>query len=84
VWRIVSTFHTGWPTFGSYLAHDAFEPLLMVIVLLLIEWVQRQKQHGLDLKSVRWAPVRYAIYYGLIFIIYQYGAEQQDFIYFQF
>ena len=84
LWRVVTTAHTGWPTFVSYISHEAFEPLIMIIVLLMIEWVQRQKQHGLDLRMVNWAPARYAIYYGMIFIIYQYGAEQQDFIYFQF
>jgi hypothetical protein len=56
----------------------------MIIVLLVVEWTQREHQHGLNLSKVKWAPVRYAIYYAIIFIIFQYGGEQQDFIYFQF
>ena len=84
LWRAISTLHTDLPAFASYIAHEAFEPLIMIIVLLVVEWTQREHQHGLNLSKVKWAPVRYAIYYAIIFIIFQYGGEQQDFIYFQF
>ena len=56
----------------------------MILVLLTVEWMQRSRQHGLELRHVRKGPVRWAIYYALIAILYVYGGEQQDFIYFQF
>ena len=56
----------------------------MIIVLLGVEWMQRDRQHGLDLKSIRRGWVRFLIYYLIVLLIYFYGAEQQDFIYFQF
>ena len=84
LWRAISTLHSDLPVFASYIAHEAFEPLIMIIVLLVVEWTQREHQHGLNLSKVKWAPLRYAIYYAMISIIFQYGGEQQDFIYFQF
>lgn len=58
--------------------------LIGIIVLLLVEWFQRTKEHALDLFSVRFSALRYLIYYVLIYCIWKYGGEQQDFIYFQF
>jgi alginate O-acetyltransferase complex protein AlgI len=84
LWRAISTIHHDLPVLASYLAHEAFEPLIMIIVLLSVEWVQRQKQHGLAISQVKSTPLRYAIYYGMIAILFFYSGEQQDFIYFQF
>jgi D-alanyl-lipoteichoic acid acyltransferase DltB (MBOAT superfamily) len=80
----VSTLHQGWDVFADYLSHEAFESVVMILVLLVVEWVQRNRQHGLELGHVRKTWVRWLIYYGLIAILYFYGGEQQDFIYFQF
>jgi len=84
LWRMISTPHHNWPNFASYVAHEAFEPLVMILVLLAAEWTQRNRQHGLELSHIQRRPVRWIIYYSLILIIYFYGGEQQDFIYFQF
>ncbi|AWW30812.1 MBOAT family protein [Echinicola strongylocentroti] len=54
-------------------------------LLLVIEWLQREKEHGLELsgspipKMVRWG-----VYYGLLFAVFYYGGQPQDFLYFQF
>ena len=58
--------------------------LPLVLIMLLVEWLQRDKQHGLeDLKMhfiLRWA-IYYAIVSGIIF----WGiSSKSDFIYFQF
>jgi len=84
VWRGLTTLHHDLPRFISYISHEAFEPVIMIIVLLGVEWMQRDRQHGLDLKSIRRGWVRFLIYYLIVLLIYFYGAEQQDFIYFQF
>jgi D-alanyl-lipoteichoic acid acyltransferase DltB (MBOAT superfamily) len=84
LWRAVTTLHHDLDVFGDYLSHEAFEPVLMIFVMLAVEWVQRNRQHGLELSHVRKSWVRWGIYYGLVAILYFYGGEQQDFIYFQF
>jgi len=58
--------------------------LLAILVLISIEWLQREKQHGLEqlkIKSKKW---RWFFYYLLIFSILFMNGEEQDFIYFQF
>jgi D-alanyl-lipoteichoic acid acyltransferase DltB (MBOAT superfamily) len=54
-------------------------------LFLLIEWIQRTKEHALEIDQMRipfW--VKWAFYYFLIFSIFFMGGGQQDFIYFQF
>jgi D-alanyl-lipoteichoic acid acyltransferase DltB (MBOAT superfamily) len=59
--------------------------LPLLLILILVEWLQRDKQHGLDFNN-RKIPTfgRITIYYALIAIIMLFGAQQQSFIYFQF
>lgn len=68
---------------------------VMIALLLIIEWVQRDKEHGLDLsflvpikkpqlKSLQLGAFRWSIYVFLIYIIYFYGKVSNEFIYFQF
>jgi hypothetical protein len=52
--------------------------------MLVVEWVQRGRTHGLELK-ISSQPVRYIIYILLLFLIYFWDANNPaDFIYFQF
>lgn len=63
----------------------SLKPLVFIILLIIIEWFQRQKQHGLDLNTLKISkPIRWAFYLILIMLIFWFGAEQQEFIYFQF
>ena len=55
--------------------------------LLIVEWLQRDKQHALQFAGIRlfqhrW--VRWAIYYAMIVLIAQNVGSRQTFIYFQF
>ena len=57
------------------------------IVLLAIEWLQRDKQHALQFSNVKpfnYRLVRWGIYYIIIMIIACYAGTSQTFIYFQF
>jgi alginate O-acetyltransferase complex protein AlgI len=59
--------------------------LLLLMGFIAIEWVQREKQHALQ----SFGPglprfVRWAVYYGILILIFQYGGDKQEFIYFQF
>jgi D-alanyl-lipoteichoic acid acyltransferase DltB (MBOAT superfamily) len=56
-----------------------------IFFLVIIEWIQREKQHGLagiETKFPRF--VRWSVYYVLIISMLLYGGGQQQFIYFQF
>ena len=57
--------------------------LLNIVVLIIVEWWVRTQQHGLDIKHLH--PVfRYAIYAGLLFMLFAFSGQTVNFIYFQF
>ena len=62
--------------------------LLFILILLSVEWLQRDKEHGLELDGAtsifKYRSVRWLSYYAIIVMIIWFGAEQQEFIYFQF
>lgn len=61
--------------------------LLSLPILLVMEWVNRDKQHGFQLSGnglLRYGSVRWVIYYVLLAIIILFHAAGQSFIYFQF
>jgi alginate O-acetyltransferase complex protein AlgI len=59
--------------------------LVLLALFIMIEWLQREKQHALQLDGIP-APriARWGLYYGVIIIIAVFGGQQQEFIYFQF
>jgi len=63
-------------------------PLAFIALLLGVEWLQRRRQHGLEITNIRWlksSVIRYALYLGLsTLILVSMPNEAQDFIYFQF
>jgi D-alanyl-lipoteichoic acid acyltransferase DltB (MBOAT superfamily) len=59
--------------------------LLFLVVMIVIELLQRSKLHGLEtIESYFPRPIRWVTYYVLIFAIIRYGGPQEQFIYFQF
>ena len=59
--------------------------ILLVFCFVLIEWIQRNKDHCLQFNNENSHRIfRYISYYTLIIIIILYGGGNQDFIYFQF
>lgn len=62
---------------------DVLPTSCMCILMLIVEWLQRSKQHGLEMQIRQWY-LRYPIYLALVLaIIYFYG-DSVTFIYFQF
>lgn len=57
---------------------------LFIIFMIVVEWHNRDKAHGLDLSSSKSTFARIVMYYILIFFIIMFGAEPAQFIYFQF
>jgi len=59
--------------------------LILILILVVAEWSQRDKQHALQLGHLPLSRItRWSIYYFIIFIILLFGGSQQEFIYFQF
>ena len=60
-------------------------PLFACILLLfIVEWVQREKEHGLDLSSIQQHWIKFSIYFILLLLVFGLGGKAQTFIYFQF
>jgi alginate O-acetyltransferase complex protein AlgI len=72
-----SLFHM--PKLPSWIA------IISIVFLLLVEWIQREKKYGLELdkNELSW-PIRWSVYFTLVFTILIFGAENPSFIYFQF
>ena len=58
--------------------------LAFVVLMLVVEWLQRGRGHGLDMSGVRYGVVRYACYLTTLAMIFVYGIFNETFIYFQF
>jgi len=59
--------------------------MIAIAVMLSAEWLQRDKQHALQIDAVKGLPVRALIYFGLIFFILSFSpVKVVDFIYFKF
>ena len=61
--------------------------LLYIFCMLAIEWLQRDKQHALQMDNSRLLGnrfVRYSLYYMLVIVILLLAGGQADFVYFQF
>jgi D-alanyl-lipoteichoic acid acyltransferase DltB (MBOAT superfamily) len=55
-----------------------------VIVLMVVEWFQRDQTHGLQINGIKSPVIRWGIYLSLLYCIIYHGGAQQGFIYFQF
>ena len=58
------------------LEDEAIITLLVITFLILVEWMQREKQHALDLSSFNLNRfIRWTIYLIIIFIIINFGVD---------
>ena len=78
--RMFADFHFTVPMIGR-------KAVLYVILLLVIEWLQRNASHGLQIshKGVfAYRVVRWGVYYVLCLLTLFLAGLETDFIYFQF
>lgn len=74
---------TGWTDFNQFYLPKM--PLASISVMLVLEWMHRDKSHGLQIDYVKWPTwSRWALYYVLLLIILMMNSPSNDFIYFQF
>jgi D-alanyl-lipoteichoic acid acyltransferase DltB (MBOAT superfamily) len=62
-------------------------PLKIIILTLLFifsEWLQRKREHTLQIGNVKNRLLRWGIYYGIVFLILLFAGGKQEFIYSQF
>jgi len=59
--------------------------LFFIFVLVFVEWIQRDKEHALEIRNSN-VPryFRWSFYVIIFFVIFWFGGTEQDFIYFQF
>lgn len=59
--------------------------IILTIVFVLIEWLGRESQFAISDIGLKWHPsFRYALYVSIVIVIFWFGGEGQEFIYFQF
>ena len=56
----------------------------LCMLMLVVEWLCRNRSHTFDISFIKYKWVRFVVYYGLILLILALGIEKQTFIYFQF
>jgi alginate O-acetyltransferase complex protein AlgI len=59
---------------------------VFLVLFMLTEWVQREKNHGLEFNEDSRLPylVKWPIYYALVIACFMMNGVEKDFIYFQF
>ncbi len=78
------TFFSGLFSGGLGGANFPMRTLVFVAILLVVEWVQRKREHGLYMEGVCSGVVRYACYLAVLALIFVFGVFNETFIYFQF
>jgi D-alanyl-lipoteichoic acid acyltransferase DltB (MBOAT superfamily) len=64
---------------------NAFITLTLIILFVIVEWLGREEQYAIARIGVKLnPPLRWAVYYCLVIIIFYYSGGKQEFIYFQF
>ncbi len=58
--------------------------VVFILIMLVIEWLQREKEHGLSDLKIKNKFLRYALYYALTICVFWFGGTQEAFIYMQF
>lgn len=79
---IVRMFTVG----GSFPKHGN-DPFIYIGILCIVEWIQRNKQHGLQIAStgiLKYTFVRWSIYLIVFISTFLLAGQQEEFIYFQF
>ena len=70
-----------------WLMNKYFYPTLFmnIILLLIIEWINRESNHGLEITNIKWRWLRWLIYLVIIFMaFFTANVDNAQFIYFQF
>lgn len=64
--------------------HYYLPVLLSIVVLFIVEWIQRDKEHAFDLSGIKSHVLKFGIYYLMLVALFWFGGHAESFIYFQF
>ena len=72
-------------SYRFFVQPDLWPANLFIVVMLVVEWLQRSKEHGLELRLLKQYWIRYLITMIVVFSICCFGKfGENTFIYFQF
>lgn len=71
-------------SYRFFVQSDVWTSSLFSILMLVVEWFQKDKSHGLEVSNIKYGWLRYVVYYILIVLILNNFGEEKTFIYFQF
>lgn len=60
------------------------KPFIFIVILLIFDWFNRKKQHGLEISNINNQLIRWVIYLFVFLMLLFFGASSDSFIYFQF
>ena len=81
----MSQFGTLRASYRFFIQSDIWPKTIFIILMIVVEWIQREKEHGLDLSNVRKVWLRATFCIVLALVIYTFAYDNiGTFIYFQF
>lgn len=85
------TIGQAWAFLGGLFSKSLFavpsvpiKTLLFVLVMLVVEWIQRKREHGFAMEGIKLGVLRYTCYIAVLVVIFIFGVFNEMFIYFQF
>lgn len=67
-----------------FIQSDMWPVNLFICIMLVVEWLQRDKEFGLDIRFIKHGWIRWAIYLIICVMIIMVGGMPAPFVYFQF
>lgn len=64
--------------------HYYFPVVISIVLMLVVEWLQRDKEHAFDLSGIKSHVLKFGIYYVMVVALFWFGGHAESFIYFQF
>lgn len=58
--------------------------IVFIIMMVTLEWQNKDKEYGLNISALKYRFARYSIYLFLFILVYYFGADASSFIYFKF
>lgn len=70
---------------GNIVREKTLTTIILIVFFILIEWLGREKQYAIEKLGLSFTkPLRWGYYLALIFLIFYFQGNKQEFIYFQF
>ena len=80
LYLVVRHIHFPWVSL-----HCSTAFVIVLLLFVLVEWLQREKQHPLEITDILpYRAARFALYYGLLVTMYFFYVDTTQFVYFQF